>query len=875
MGQSADVDFPIDSLFGAQPEETPAALAAALVPPAAPGHYDELRGGVPAPLSGAALAGVVVGGHALPTRAWARFFENLGRDGFGDLDRRRALLQRQIRDQGVSTNLHAGAAGASRPWSVDLFPLILGPGSWQRIEAGVLQRARLLERILDDVYGPQELLARRLLPPALVQGHPGYLRAMQGVRRAGGRRLHVAAFDLVRDPAGAWWVVGQRAQAPAGLGYLLENRLAVARLFPEAFRDLKVQRLAASYRALLESLLAACPADAGEPRIVLLTPGPAHESWFEHASLARYLGLALVEGSDLTVRGNRLYLKTLQGLQRVHGLIRRLDDAFLDPLELRADSHLGVPGLLHAIRAGQVLVANAPGAGWLESPGLLAFLPAVARALLGEELQLPAVASWWCGERAALDAALPQLAACVIHPTWGGEAPVPGERLSPQQRAAWAERIRRDPDRYTLQATLRASQMPTWQPAEGGGRAVQRSLVLRVFAVADGADGWRVLPGGLARLAGGERDTGLPERAASSADTWVLTEGEVDRTSLLPREDAAGAPHRSRVVTSRAAEHLFWLGRYTERTENTGRLARLALQALNGEDQGSQPLLAWIDGLARSQALVPAGTPAAMQARHAFERALLTALPDADGARSVGFNLHALREAAAGLRERLSQEHWNLVMRAEEDFQRGCAGCASEAASSPVEALRVLEALSAHTAALTGAQTDRMTRDEGWRLLSIGRHLERLGFLAQALASAFETGAVADDAGFEAVLTLFDSSLTFHAHYQQRHDRAALLDLLVLDRENPRSLGWVVQTLRQRLARLAAAAPGVVPAIAEALPDPAQWQLATLCRRDAGGRHADLLAVLRQAAEAAWELSDQLGARYFAHAIGGTHSVGA
>ena len=356
------MDSPNESLFGAQAEETPAALAAALAPPAASGHYDELRGGVSAPLAeGHSPPVTVVGSHALPTRPWSRFFENLGSEGFADLNRRTAELHRQVRDNGVTYNVYADTGGPQRPWSLDLFPLIVPPAAWQKIEAGVLQRVRLLEGILDDVYGPQQLLAKNLLPPALVQGHPGYLRPLQGAKPAGGRRLHIAAFDLARDPAGAWWVVSQRTQAPSGLGYLLENRLIISRQFPEAFGDLKVQRLAATYRALLESLTSLCPANGEEPRIVLLTPGPYNETYFEHAYLARYLGLTLVEGSDLTVRDERLYLKTLKGLEPVHGVLKRLDDEFLDPLELRADSHLGVPGLLQAIRAGNVLVANAPG----------------------------------------------------------------------------------------------------------------------------------------------------------------------------------------------------------------------------------------------------------------------------------------------------------------------------------------------------------------------------------------------------------------------------------------------------------------------------------------------------------------------------------
>jgi uncharacterized circularly permuted ATP-grasp superfamily protein/uncharacterized alpha-E superfamily protein len=781
-----------------------------------------------------------------------------------------------VRDNGITYNVYADAGGPQRPWSVDLFPLILSAACWQRIEAGVLQRVALLERILDDVYGRQELLAANLLPPALVQGHPGYLRPMHGVAPAGGRRLHIAAFDLARDAAGAWWVVSQRTQAPSGLGYLLENRLIVSRQFPEAFRDLRVQRLAGTYRALLDSLMALCPANGVEPRIVLLTPGPYNETYFEHAYLARYLGLTLVEGSDLTVRGDRLYLKTLKGLEPVHGVLKRLDDEFLDPVELRSDSRLGVPGLLQAVRAGNVLLANAPGSGFLESSAVLGFLPALCRRLLGEELRLPALPTWWCGERAAMDLVLPQLDQCVIKSSYPGAAPgVLGTRLSRRQQDEWVARIMREPDAHTLQAYLPLSQMPTWKSTRSGDHIVPRSLLLRVFVVSDGAQGWRVLPGGLTRIAGGELEIASMQRGGSSADTWVLTDGDVDRTSLLHHEHPSiDTPHRTRTVTSRAAENLFWLGRYTERTENTARLARLALESLNGEDQSSQPLMAWIGELAVANALVLPAVPAATQARRVFERSLIAALGDTKKGHSVGFNLNALRNAAGAVRERLSQEQWNLIVRAEQEFRRGCAACIDEGEYAAGEALRVLEVLSGHTAAMTGAQTDRMTRDDGWRLLSLGRHLERLGFLAQALLDAFDSGAVFDAGGYEAVVALFDSTITFHAQYQQRHDVAALLDLLVLDRDNPRSLGWVAQTLRNRLARLTNSPAGVMPVMAMVVPDPQRWSLDALCQQDASGRYAALREALQQCVDASYRLSDDVTARYFAHSGDARHSVG-
>ena len=870
-----------DNLFDGQGQESPAGLASALARPALPGHYDELRGSArpagdpPAPGGAAARAPL--------TADWDAFFALLGRDGFDDLERRTALMRRQLRDNGVTYNVYADAANPQRPWSLDLFPLLVSPESWAQIETGVLQRVRVLDSVMADVYGPQRLLAQGLLPPALVQGHPGYLRAMHGCEPLAGTHLHITAYDLAHGADGNWWVVSQRTQAPSGLGYLLENRLAISRLFPQAFESMNVQRLAATYGALIEGIKRMSPAGA-DAHIALLTPGPYNETYFEQAYLARYLGITLVEGSDLTVRNERLYLKTLKGLEPVHGLVKRLDDQYLDPLELRPDSRLGVPGLLQAIRAGNVLVANAPGSAFLESPALLGFLPALSRHLLGEELQLPAVPTWWCGERAAMEAALPDLARCVIKPTYGDSGgPTPfdavlGNALSRRQLDEWSGRILRRGDEHTVQTYMPLSQMPTWSAGAGAPpRIAPRSVMLRVFAVSDGPRSWRVLPGGLARMVGAHHSIASMQRGGSSADVWVRTTGEVDRTTLLaqPLPHAAGARRGRRLVTSRAAENLFWLGRYAERSENSLRLARVTLAALNGEDQSLAPLLAWLDDMCKTFALVLPAVPSPLQARRVFERSLIAGLGDTEKVQSVGYNLRALRFAASALRERLSQEHWNVIVRAEEELLARCAEATRSGDFSALEAMRLLEATSTATAAMTGEQTDRMTRDDGWRLLSIGRHVERLSFLSSALARALSSGAVATTGGFETVLSLFDSSITFHSQYQQGRELPALLDLLVLDRDNPRSLGWVAHTLAGRLAKLAGEAKVQETPLAREVPQPARWSLEEICTPDADGNHTALLGRLEACVQSAYEISDAIGAIYFTHSRDAKTSVGA
>ena len=841
------------------------------------GHFDELRGHALDPNPSSEIATEKL------TREWQQFFQLIEEDGLGDLNQRAASLARQIRDNGVTYNVYSDTGGPQRPWSLDLFPLILSPEDWSRIEHGVRQRARLLDHVMADVYGPQNLLARGLLPPALVQGHPGYLREMHGVAPVGGSHLHIAAFDLARAPDGDWRVVSQRTQAPSGLGYLLENRLAVSHLFAQGFETMKVQRLAGTYRALLDRIKHISPGGI-DSHIALLTPGPYNETYFEHAYLARYLGLSLVQGADLIVRGQHLYLKTLKGLEPVHVLLKRVDDEYLDPLELRADSTLGVAGLMQVIRAGNVLVANAPGSGFLESPALMGFLPALSEHLLGEPLALPSLPTWWCGERVAMDAALPSLRESAIKPTYPGSLhhgdfdAVLGHSLNLRELDEWAGRIALQGDDHTVQAYSALSQMPTWRGDSDHGQLGLNSVILRVFAVATGSQSWQVLPGGLARVAGASNDIAAMQRGGSSADVWVVTHGTVDTTTLLaPTHSAHSVTQRKRLVTSRAGENLFWLGRYTERSENQIRLARLILESLHGEDQSSPPLLTWLSQLAAANTLVLPGVPPAQQARRVFERSLIAGLGSSELSTSVGFNLRALRMAAANVRERLSLEHWNLIVLCEDELGKattllGELGQGAEL--SALQAQQVLKIASDHLSAITGAQTDRMTRDDGWRLLSIGRQIERLGFLANSLARGFETGSVLTDGGFDAMVALFDSTTPFRAQFQQSNEISALIDLLVLDRDNPRSLGWVAQTLRGRLAKLAGCDPQQLSELALRVPDPQSWVVENLCEPGTAPAYPLLQDLLHQCARAAFEVSEDVSQLYFTHSDDARQSLG-
>jgi uncharacterized circularly permuted ATP-grasp superfamily protein/uncharacterized alpha-E superfamily protein len=818
-------------------------MALPALPPADPERYDELR---------------AAGGALRPV--WQRFFDALPADDVAaELARRRGLIAPQLRNLGVTHNVY-GADGRpqAQPWPLALLPQLIAPDDWAVIEAGVAQRARLLDAMLADIYhGAQRLLHEALLPPALVFRHPGYLRPLHGVRPPGGLHLHIAAFDLARAPDGRWWIVSQRTQGPSGLGYVLHNRLVVSRLFPEAFRELRVQHVAASCRRMLDTVetLAAPLAEGQAPRIALLTPGPANETYFEQAFLARYLGLPLVEGGDLVVRGARVFLKTVEGLQPVHGLLRRLDDDYCDPLELRSDSTLGIAGLLQAVRAGNVVIANALGSAFLESPAVQGFLPGIAEALLGEPLQLASLPTWWCGEPAAwaqVRARIPGMVQRAAFPGAPGDAARP---IAAEQADAVRHRIDADPDAWVVQRMLPFARAPLW-----GERGFElRPAMLRVYAIADAQARWHVMPGGMTRVAADTPFDVSLQRGGTSLDSWVLTNGTVDHYSMLPaRLSVDDIARRRAPVASRTAEHLFWFGRYTERTEQGVRLLRALLGVLDSEYDAPAALLEVLAPLAQGAGLVGEDAPSAQRPRE-FERALRAALADAHGG-GLGRALAALARSVGALGERLAPEQLALVASMGEGLR------ALPARPLPAQALQVLDRLALQLAALTGTQTDRMTRDHGWRLLTVGRLIERLLGMARVMALLMDGDALDSVAGADLLLELFDSSITFRARYQRHGDLLALVDLLVLDDANPRAFAGILRRLRNELDKLPGMHDG---AWREHLPA-AGAGLEPAALRDAGDAQvrAQVGALAERLHAGGAALSDMLGQRYFAHSEG-------
>lgn len=789
---------------------------------------------------------------------WRRLFDQLQRSTPAQLVQRQALLARQIQENGVTYNVYADPKGADRPWELDLLPHVIAADEWQQLSTGIAQRARLLNAVLADLYGPQRLISEGLLPAELVFGHNNFLWPCQGIAPPEDAFLHLYAVDLARTPDGRWWVTADRTQAPSGAGYALENRTIVSRAFPELYRDLKVQHLAGFFRTLQETLARQAPCADDAPLVVLLTPGRFNESYFEHLYLARQLGYPLVEGGDLTVRDATVYLKTLSGLRRVHAIMRRLDDDFCDPLELRTDSALGVPGLLEAVRQGRVLVANALGSGVLESPGLLGFLPKINQYLFGEELLLPSIATWWCGEAPVLAQALEKLPELLIKPAFPSQsfAPVFGRDLSEQQRQALAERMQARPYAYVAQELAQLSQAPIWQAEDG--QLQPRAIGMRMYAVAS-RDGYRVLPGGLTRVAAeADAEVVSMQRGGASKDTWVLGERAPSGEQWKTQRNVGvhDLVRRDPYLPSRVVENLFWFGRYCERCDDSARLLRIMLaRYVDGDDP--QALQAAVELGERLMLLPEEGE---------LPERLLAALLGEDWSFSLRSNLQRLQWAASQVRGKLSRENWQALV----ELQREALELDTEEPDFG-ELLDFLNRLVMSLAALSGFALDDMTRDEGWRFLMIGRRIERLQFLSSSLAAFLRGAGAFDQAGLEWLLELGNSSITYRSRYLAVAQLIPVLDLLLLDEQNPHAVLFQLKLVTRTLKRLnddfGVPREAGLPQLVERL---ARFDLGCLENplfgensvRAALGGLADLL---QEIAEASGQVSDRLALRHFAH----------
>jgi uncharacterized circularly permuted ATP-grasp superfamily protein/uncharacterized alpha-E superfamily protein len=806
---------------------------------------------------------------------WQKLVAALRSLNLSEMDARWKRVERILYENGLTHDIFADGVATERPWRLDPLPLLISATDWRRLETGLIQRARLLDAVLSDCYGEQRLMLEGRVPAPLVLGNPQFLRPCHGVPVKGGRRLHYYAADVGRAADGSWWVLKDRCESPVGGGYALENRIALRNCLPDEFVANRVQQLAGFFQAVHEGHVAL----AGRPdaRIVVLSSGPTAPGYFAHSYLARYQGYVLAEGGDLTVRDNRVYLKTLEGLREVDVIIRRVEAASCDPLELRSDSSHGVPGLVEAIRAGTVTIVNALGSGLVDTESLMPFLPGLCRHMLQEDLQLPSLATWWCGQDDARNYVLANLEHLETRDVFSRGASEPGTQ-NPDGPEAWQvggprQLIQQRGFAYLAREPMALSTAPVL--SSQGLRPVP--FALRVF-VAAAADGYVVMPGGLARLcplhAGQAFDFG---RFGDGKDTWVLSDAPAGAaTSRRARSGAVELRRTGRELPSRTADNLFWLGSYAERAEGIMRQVRSAILRLIDDDRPSEDLLA-VDrvlGPMLAKADVPPADAdeLARNLRVLLERRISDLVFDADRAYGLRRTLRDLGRTASLTRDRLSADSWRILRGLQqEDFARRPSVVEVPSRARIAGILGPLDTAIQRLAAFSGMGTENMTRSFGWHFLDMGRRVERSVQTSQLLESLLGSGDPEDDGSLLLVLEIADSFMTYRSRYLLTPQLAPVLDLLLLDETNPRSVAFQLTAVVEHLGQLprdsADAGLRNEQLIAvDTLSQLHQSDIASLCRRDRLGERPGLKALLGRVVVDLAALNSSITRTYFSHA---------
>lgn len=717
--------------------------------------------------------------------------------GVENLRQRWERAQRQINSDGVTVGARESTGNATRPWRLDAMPALLAEHEWNGISAGLVQRARLYEYILADLFSQRTLLRDRLLPPEALFANPGFCPAYHELNQPDQRYLQLFASDFARSPDGQWWATGDRTRAPFGLGYLLENRIVTSRNLAGPFRQCRTQRLAPFFIALRESLRDLAPRSKENPHIVLWTKGPQSPSYAEDAYLARYLGYTLAEGDDLAVRENRVMLKTLGGLLPVEVLFRRLDDDDCDPVELMPESNSGVSGLVEVLRCRSVSIANSLGSRIVESPIFLPYLSEISRQRLGEPLLLPTVDSWWCGDANSFQYVLDNLNWLLIRPAFrmfDAPATRPGT-LSSAARSILIEQMRATPWSFVAQRVIERSTTPVW----ADGQLKPWAFALRGYVVHRGGQ-YIPLPGGLGRVASDAADLERMMTAGElSQDVWVLSSSPVEDVSLLaPTKDTLALKRSGDDLPSRVADNLFWLGRNVERAEAQARLLRTTLVRLTGERENVPEMPVLLRALAERGQIEPDYVIEDLN-RNLPEIAEMLPASAVDDrlALSLRASIQQALRIAAKVRDRVALDLWRIVSRIDET-SRLSPGARPDAA----EIISMLDQMITELVALSGLAAESMTRTQAWRFLDLGRRIERAWQTAVLCRSTMSAPGPHENDVLEAVLVTVDSVMTYRSRYLASIQPAPVIDLVICDETNPRSIVYQLSVIAAHVDRL-------------------------------------------------------------------------
>ena len=830
-------------------------------PPATTGLFDSYR-----PIDGVYDEMFDASGSVRPH--CRRVVEQLNQSSRKDLDRAQRHARQLLRENGVSFSAFDESGESPRPWQLDILPAVLAEDDFSQLSDGLVQRARLLSLLLDDLFGEQRLLKEKVLPPGVIFGHPGFYRAYHNLLPPGHRRITLYAADVARSPNGRWWVTGDRTRSPSGLGFAVENRVVTGRVQQQAFRSARVMRLAPFFQRLRETLRESAPRRKENPRIVLLSRGPDSPTYFEDVYLARYLGYTLAEGGDLAVRNDRVMVKTLVGLLPVEVLLRRVSDGDCDPVELNSFSFTGVSGLVDVVRGGHVAVANSLGCTLAETPALIPFLRSACRFLLDEDLKLPSLATWWCGEEPSLKYVREHLDELVFRPAWRSRADsarIEPRQMSQMERDNFLLRLEARPADFVAQERIVRSTVPAWK----GSKIEPWHAAFRLFLAADG-DSFETLPGGLARVSSDPNSLDRSMTAGDLAqDVWVESSRPVDSVSLLPGPEASVTITRGGDdLPSRDADNLFWLGRMVERGDCAARTSRVLIhQVLSGEDTGQKSeqrvLLRALAALGQVEpGLAVDGLD---QALPSLEVSLPQALFNTQEPRSLRSTVREMVRLSDSVRDRLSSDAWRSLNILSDDWQ-------ADLKAGPLdmsELLRMVQRVIDSAAMFGGLASESTTRNPIWRFLELGRRLERAWNAATLLQTMLTVPCDNEGPILEATLVASDSIMTYRSRYLATLRADAVIDLLLTDETNPRSILFQIEKVHEHVtnlpfARQAILGPDERLAIslqnAVKLADPIE-----LARTSEGQRKA-LDRLLQRLIDQIPKLSDAVNQRYLIHA---------
>lgn len=725
---------------------------------------------------------------------WRRLLSNAENLGAAELKNRQQELLKLLQENGVTYNIYGDPNGLNRPWVVDAIPLLIAPTDWRVVEKGMKQRAFVLNKLLEDLYGDRRLLKDGIIPPELIYAHSGFLRPCDKIKLPGIHQLILYAADLSRGPDGKVWVLRDRTQAPSGMGYALENRSALSRVVPELFKEHRVNKLGGFFNNIMQAFVRIAPQGKEQPRVVLLTPGPRNETYFEHAFLSSYLGLTLSQGEDMLVRDGFVWIKTVEGLEKVDIILRRVDDSFCDPLELREDSQLGIPGLLEVIRKGNVAVANPLGSSVLENTGLMAFMHSVFKYFINEDPVFPMVATWWCGQKKEMDHVISNINELVVKKTdrTTGSDTFIGSQLSSAEKDDLIRKIKHEPYRYVGQEAVNLSTSPVFTK----GRLEPRYTVMRTFLVASEND-YEIMPGGLTRCAPEKGSLIVSNQEGGiSKDTWIENRPGNTQPALHTYD-----LKRKAVLPSRAAENLFWVGRYAQRVVRTSRFIRIALRSLSQiSGQESEALKALLQTVTHLTGTYPGfmedeDTSAANRFSAIHQLICDQGMPG-----SILFNANSFLKATYAVRDKWSVDNWRII----DDVENVRRRLAALEPQNIRHVFPLLDELNLGLLSFLEMNRQSMYRGEGWIMYRVGQIIEEVLLELTQYRSllTFECEENVEFQILEALLVCNQNLSNYRSVYRTYLDTAPAIDLLFFNKQNPISLLAQLEQLVDYMGRL-------------------------------------------------------------------------